>query len=420
MKRFTSFMVLLAALLLAIPAQARLWNWADTPQFVSTSGLLGEAHGGVYGEYIFVERASAAEDDALVVVPETAEVQTWTLTGQTVGSSSANYDYPTEVAFDGDDVYLNGFNSLLPNAWIKGHRDGDNLVFPSDQFLGSYGDLLYFKGGAMQGQDLVSVDLVFTYNGRDAYSCPDYLVLSTAQEEFKIVNYGTGAYFSFEPDQLITPPDHAESATYKAQYQWIFDEEGEQSSEIVAGEHLMNVCQEGDDFYVQGFWQPMPEAWIKGTLTDGTLTFNTPQYIGEVEIDDDGFFPLFFTAYDAQDGTLLSEVSFTYNAETDRYEQQSAPISIGINKAVLLSVSNVYDLAFGPYVVPTSITSHLSPLTSHLSATYDLQGRLVSHSHSPLLAFPTVGRLPVAFPRSSKGIVIVRGADGSVRKQVVR
>ena len=359
-------------------------------------------------------------DDRVVLPPGLEQQEIFFHTVMFDGFGLAPFNRTGHLAFDGDDVYLNGFNSFLPNAWIKGHRDGDNFVFPSDQFLGSYGDLLYFRGGTMQGQELVSTELVFAYNGRDAYSCPDYLVLSTAQEEFKIVNYGTGAYFSFSPDQLVTPPDQAESTAYKAQYQWIFDEEGEQSSDIVAGEHLMNVCQEGDDFYVQGFWQPMPEAWIKGTLTDGTLTFNTPQYIGEVEIDDDGFFPLFLTAYDAQDGTLLNEVSFTYNAETDRYEQQSAPISIGINKAVLLSVSNVYDLVFGPYVVPTSITSHLSPLTSHLSATYDLQGRLVSHSHSPLFAFPTVGRLPVAFPRSSKGIVIVRGADGSVRKQVVR
>jgi len=348
-------------------------------------------------------------DDRVVLPPGLEQQEIYFHTVMFDGVGLSPFNRIGHLAFDGDDVYLNGFNSLLPNAWIKGHRDGDNLVFASDQFLGSYADLLYFKGGTMQGQELVPVDLVFTYNGRDAYSCPDYLVLSTAQEEFKIVNYGTGAYFSFEPDQLVTPPDQAESATYKAQYQWVFDEEG-QNTDIVAGEHLMNVCQEGDDFYVQGFWQPMPEAWIKGTLTDGTLTFNTPQYIGEVEIDDDGFFPLFFTAYDAQNGTLLNEVSFTYNAETDRYEQQSAPISIGINKAVLLTISNVYDLAFGPYVVPTSITSHLSPLTSHLSATYNLQGRLVSHSSSSTTHHPS----------PQKGIIIVRHADGSVSKNIAK
>ena len=348
-------------------------------------------------------------DDRVVLPPGLEQQEIYFHTVMFDGVGLSPFNRIGHLAFDGDDVYLNGFNSLLPNAWIKGHRDGDNLVFPSDQFLGSYGDLLYFRGGTMQGQELVSTDLVFTYNGRDAYSCPDYLVLSTAQEEFKIVNYGTGAYFSFSPDQLITPPDQAECTAYKAQYQWIFDEEG-QNTDIVAGEHLMNVCQEGDNFYVQGFWQPMPEAWIKGTLTDGTLTFNTPQYIGEVEIDDDGFFPLFFTAYDAQNGTLLNEVSFTYNAETDRYEQQSAPISIGINKAVLLSVSNVYDLTFGSYVVPTSITSHLSPLTSHLSATYDLQGRRVSHSSSSTTHHPS----------PQKGIIIVRHADGSVSKHIAK
>ena len=348
-------------------------------------------------------------DDRVVLPPGLEQQEIYFHTVMFDGVGLSPFNRIGHLAFDGDDVYLNGFNSLLPNAWIKGHRDGDNLVFASDQFLGSYADLIYFKGGTMQGQELVSTDLVFTYNGRDAYSCPDYLVLSTAQEEFKIVNYGTGAYFSFGPDQLVTPPDQAESATYKAQYQWVFDEEG-QNTDIVAGEHLMNVCQEGDDFYAQGFWQPMPEAWIKGTLTDGKLTFNTPQYIGEVEIDDDGFFPLFFTAYDAQNGTLLNEVSFTYNAETDRYEQQSAPISIGINKAVLLTISNVYDLTFGPYVVPTSITSHLSPLISHLSATYDLQGRLVSHSSSSTTHHPS----------PQKGIIIVRHADGSVSKHIAK
>ena len=43
------------------------------------------------------------------------------------------------VGVDGNDVYLKGFSSYLPNALIKGTKDGNTVTFAANQWLGSYG-----------------------------------------------------------------------------------------------------------------------------------------------------------------------------------------------------------------------------------------------------------------------------------------
>ena len=42
------------------------------------------------------------------------------------------------VGIDGNDVYLRGFSSYIPEALIKGTKDGNTVTFPGNQLLGNY------------------------------------------------------------------------------------------------------------------------------------------------------------------------------------------------------------------------------------------------------------------------------------------
>ncbi|MBO4851591.1 MAG: dockerin type I repeat-containing protein [Prevotella sp.] len=59
------------------------------------------------------------------------------------------------VGFDGNDVYIQGFCSYLPDAWMKGTLDGETITFPGAQYFGPYGNYKIFLQG---------LDVVFTYD----------------------------------------------------------------------------------------------------------------------------------------------------------------------------------------------------------------------------------------------------------------
>ena len=93
-----------------------------------------------------------------VEVPEGLEAQPYMLTGVYMGYDDDGSWFEGDplmgsamVGFDGDDIYVQGLCSYLPNAWVKGHREGDNYVIDNGQYFGTFiydGDAypLFFMG----------------------------------------------------------------------------------------------------------------------------------------------------------------------------------------------------------------------------------------------------------------------------------
>ena len=90
-----------------------------------------------------------AEPLTVVEVPEGVEVVPYVMTYDE-GSK------PINVAVDGNDVYFQGMSDYLPQAWVKGTKDGNIVTFPAMQYVGYYeiGDSYAFYSG----------DAVFTYD----------------------------------------------------------------------------------------------------------------------------------------------------------------------------------------------------------------------------------------------------------------
>ena len=78
----------------------------------------------------------------------------------------------------------------------------------------------------------------------------------------------------------------------------------------------VQVGFDGTDVYIQGLSSYLPESWIKGSLSENTVTFPGSQYIGSVGDYD------FFLNYEGED------VVFTYDAETGTFTAVSEEFCI--------------------------------------------------------------------------------------------
>ena len=72
--------------------------------------------------------------------------------------SLINARFPTyrivEVAEDGDDIYACGFCEDTKMTWIKGYRNGSDVVFPSGQYMGMVGDFpITFTGVSITSEE---------------------------------------------------------------------------------------------------------------------------------------------------------------------------------------------------------------------------------------------------------------------------
>lgn len=63
----------------------------------------------------------------VVVAPEGLETEEWAI------SATTNFGDPVygylNIGFDGNDVYLQGLCTYLPEAWIKGTLNGETITF---------------------------------------------------------------------------------------------------------------------------------------------------------------------------------------------------------------------------------------------------------------------------------------------------
>ncbi len=110
--------------------------------------------------YWFMPIFTKAEPDnsKTVVIPEGLVADDWVITYDN------NMDVPStgalKIGFDGNDVYVQGMCSYLPEAWIKGKLDGTTVTFRGGQYFGFYQDTPY------SGYDMFLEDknIEFTYD----------------------------------------------------------------------------------------------------------------------------------------------------------------------------------------------------------------------------------------------------------------
>lgn len=240
-----------------------------------------------------------------MTVPETAELQDWTFDGSfNTNSGTKAVQNPVKVAIVGNDIYAQGFAYYFPEAYLKGTIDGTKVTFATGQLVGEdeYGKE-YMLGIASDGQTIS--DIVFDYDAEaqklTLSAATPYIAENAAKDALSMYGYWTKvSIYAGEPvvPELVELPEGAEVQEYSMAYT---------DSNNAAATKPVKVAVVGTDVYFQGMSQYLPEAWVKGTISDNVVTFPGNQYMGE------------YGSYGSSYFFYNGETTFTYDAEKDTY-----------------------------------------------------------------------------------------------------
>lgn len=107
---------------------------AVTPFILENSSLTSLSPYCYWSSPVFSK--TATEMPNVVVAPEGLQTDEWTINAvKNNGDAVSGY---VNIGFDGNDVYLQGLCTYLPEAWIKGTLDGTTITFAGDQYFGYY------------------------------------------------------------------------------------------------------------------------------------------------------------------------------------------------------------------------------------------------------------------------------------------
>lgn len=243
------------------------------------------------------------QGDELVQLPEGVTAEEY----QYKSVKPAESIYPAEditatvqVAFDGNDVYVQGLSRDYADGWVKGVRNGETITFAKKQYVGLYEQsILGTVVASYKVYFSAENDVVFTYDETNNKMTAEAYVINELMADGGYTtteNYTAVEIFKEGGEQPIEEPVEAKDYKYEAQqmknYNW------------TAVERDVKVSVDGNVVKIQGLAECQPEAWVEGTLEGDKVTFEGGQQMGSEDV-------IFEPDH--------ANVVFTYNAEADEY-----------------------------------------------------------------------------------------------------
>ena len=226
---------------------------------------------------------------------------------------------------EGEDgyVYLSHMASEYPvNTWTRFEREGNTLVMNGVQALYEEYDYDYEEELIVY---LAPMEVVVNENNVGTFVVPE--------DCRYVLNIGDdGSLTSADPKMLLGVCVHTPDETVEGNEVWVWKGFGDRDIKMVPQDAepvsipdgiavenwVMNdeyvnvfvqVAIDGDDFYVCGMDRSLPDAWVKGRIADGKVTFPSGQYLG---VDMNIFYYSYFCGADFFDET--NEDGETYRA----------------------------------------------------------------------------------------------------------
>lgn len=259
----------------------------------------------------YLSEGGEEQENVLVTLPEGVEPVEYTLTAAgATNQSSIDIEDTKLVAFDGNDVYLQGLAYYFPDAYVKGKLVDNQVVIPNGQFVGEdeYGvEYLVALGVDEEGYFIDDENIIFNYDAESGvlslvedtyYGESGTKDASSLWDYFYEAEYTPGAFVL--PD-VVEAPEGLETET------WYL------ACDSYDGKVRANEVQVGftdSEVYIQGLCEYLPEAWVKGTLDGTTATFASGQFYG---VYNDKY-RLFFVGYD-YDADEIADVVFSVDKE---------------------------------------------------------------------------------------------------------
>lgn len=226
----------------------------------------------------------------LVELPADVDQMQYRIEGKYVDMDKPFSSY-INIAFsrNTDEIFFQGLSEQLPEAWVRGTVDEDGLVhLRNTQYLGEYQGKLDTYNIWMKGMDsnkAFFTDVTLSFDAADGvFTLTDdqWISMNASLTDFEwFTLLGNLVLTPLEEEHdfyaLVTPPAGLETESYAVSGL-------DYSFGIDMADPLMDydvqVGFDGNDVYVKGLFLDIEDAWVKGTLSDGVVTFSYPQYLG--------------------------------------------------------------------------------------------------------------------------------------------
>ena len=292
-------------------------------------------------------------EDGTVAPPADATVETWTMTGRNVNpNNESQYEDLNEtvkVAFSGSEIYIQG---LCPaNGWLKGVVADGTATFSKRQFLGTAEGYRFYAIG-YEGAD--AIDIVFSYDAEQGLlTTVSYILLINDDDQVLMELTGVTLRRSGEAVEEPTVEAPADLATreYVLKATSIKYNADGSIAGMEPAQWNVRLGQKGNEVYIQGLFEAMPLAWVKGTLDDDELTLKRGQYYGaHPQLSSMKFY--FASQYFGE----LSDMVMSYDTSTRTYTGGGYYLLVNSSKTAIapyyvfagVTISPVADVAAVP------------------------------------------------------------------------
>ena len=303
------------------------------------------------------------EDDPTqpVVVPATATIEDWTLEGSLYASGSIQtLNQGTKVAFEGENIYIQGLCQYLPEAWVKGTFADGKAVLKSGQIYGTLEEggetyEFYMMGANADSEgNLTLVDeFVLNYDAdAEKFTLEDGVYILDNS------NNTTPSFYDLFMSLVLTKgkyvaPEVVELPEGAVVEDWQYEAYDNYYQETVT--RPSQVAFVGNEVYVNAITEVLPEAWIKGTLDGDKVTFAANQYLGHYE-SSYGSLDLFFNpeadvvfGYDAEAGKLTAAEYVTFTGSYNYDEMSDVVITKVPETAAVPAIPTINEVEIATY-----------------------------------------------------------------------
>ena len=223
------------------------------------------------------------EEPAVLTLPEGLTTEQWYVTGATNNDRGLNYCM--NVAFDGQDVYIQGFFKELPLTWMHGRLENGVITIEKGQLMGYYNSWQEVSFLVDNDDGKIS-DLKLTYDAEKGLMTSDDTACLYDLDSKSLAYAFYEIYITKKryvvPDPTL-PPAGVAVRYYRFTYTYL-DPDAEEEEEVEEDVRILDEAQfvfDGNDVYLKLFTVDA-NGWAKGTLSsDGkTITIPSFYYIG--------------------------------------------------------------------------------------------------------------------------------------------
>lgn len=300
---------------------------------------LGGWDAGTFGKITLTDGSQftypALEIGELVTPP--AGLQTKDYPFSAIIDAEDEYTAVVKVGIDGNNVYIQGLDKDLPEAWVKGeyNEDKTEVGFPVT-YIGLVGEdeVHYFAAYSSDGPDSLFLD----YDAEaDTYDYGATVMIYKGTKTPAYAYFYNGFFIGEKPTPVVAPEGLSVTELPFTAKKYDYDNE-----EWYDTDGYVNVGVDGSDVYIQNLFVEVPDGWIKGisTTIEGVqyVLFAKNQYVGDLGNGLAAYLVGYMATSEEAPATPYYAV-FTYDAQNNVYKSLTPIILTRFKDSVNLSKS---------------------------------------------------------------------------------